>query len=78
MNFTRIDDRVVAYRFAQLWEVTLENDILNFTELDNDGLDGLSITSANLFGDQIYVTTLSGVYNKSLAEFFVAKEEVEE
>lgn len=74
INFTRIGDRVVAYRFAQLWEVVLENDELSFTELDNDGLDGLSITSVNLFGDQVYVTSLSGVYNKSLAEFFVAKE----
>jgi len=74
LNFTNIGDRVVAYRYAQLWEVVLENDALTFNELDNDGLDGRSITSVNDFGDQVYVTTLSGVFNKSFAEFFVAKE----
>lgn len=74
IEYIRLGDRLVAYRFAQLWELTRTNDALEFTELDNDGLDGRSITSVSLFEGQVYVSTLSGVFSKSLDEFFIPKE----
>ncbi len=74
LNFTEIGEKVIAYRFDQVWEVSINSAEIGFTELDNDGLDGKVITSANQFDDKVFLTTLTGVYSKSFEEFFVPKE----
>lgn len=75
MNFTTIGGKVVAYRFAQLWEVSTTETSFDFKELDNDGLDGKTITSVSEFDSKVFVTSLAGVYHRPSEEFFTYKEE---
>ncbi|MEM9834685.1 MAG: hypothetical protein AAF944_28945 [Bacteroidota bacterium] len=77
LNFAKVDNRVVAYRFAQLWEVSTTETSFDFRELDNDGLDGKMITSVSEFDGKVFVTSLSGVYHRPTDDFFTYKEEEE-
>lgn len=62
LNYAEIDQRIIAYRYAQLWEITLEETRLTVRELDNEGLSGKMLTSVNEFGRHVYLSTLSGVF----------------
>lgn len=72
-NITKVSGRIVGYRYAQVFEFNPGVSELEIRELDNDGLDGKLITSISAFQDSVYVTSLAGVFYKSLDEFFVDK-----
>ena len=75
ITYTKIDDRIIGYRFGQLWEFLISDTEMTPIELDNEGLDGKSITSVSKFNGKVYLSTMSGVYYKSIAEFFKPKSE---
>ena len=71
MNYSCIAGKVVAYRYSQMWETTIQNGRIDFRELKNDGIAGNLITSINQLGDSlVYATTLSGGFYKPLDKFF--------
>ena len=74
-NITKVSEKVVGYRYAQIFEFEPGISSLGIRELDNDGLDGKLITSISAFQDTVYVTSLAGVFYKSLDNFFVNKVE---
>lgn len=73
MNYTEIDGRIIAYRYSQLYHVTLNDSVNTIVELENDGLDGHWITSISRYQENFYVTTLSGVFSRSAKDFFVER-----
>lgn len=77
LNYTKINNKLIGYRFGQLWELSIDDNELIVNELDNDGLDGVSITSVNKFDNKVYLSSLSGVYYKSIDDFFEYKIEQE-
>ena len=77
LSYTAFDDRIIAYRNAQLWEIVVNEKELIAKELDDDALVGISITSVSKFDEKVYLSTLGGVYYKSLDEFFDYKIETD-
>lgn len=77
LNYTKIDNKIIGYRYGQLWDISVSETELIAKELDNDGLDGISITSVSKFDGKVYLSTLSGVYYKLADEFFDYKIETE-
>jgi hypothetical protein len=75
LNYSKIGDKIIGYRYGQLWELQINDTELIVQELDNDGLEGISITSVSSFDKKVYLSTLSGVYYKSIDEFFNYKTE---
>ena len=70
---SKVDDKIVGYRYSQLWEITFsENDVV-VRELDNYGIDGVSITSLSVFDNNVYLSTMSGVFYKPVDNFFESK-----
>jgi hypothetical protein len=69
LNYTKIDNKIIGYRYGQLWDISVSEKELIAKELDNDGLDGISITSVSKFDGKVYLSTLSGVYYKLADEF---------
>lgn len=76
ITFTKIDDRIIGYRYGQLWEFLINDTEITSRELDNDGLEGKSITSVSKFNGKVYLSTMSGVFYKSIDKFFNSKTEL--
>lgn len=73
ISLSKVDDKIVGYRYSQLWEITFsENDVV-VRELDNYGIDGVSITSLSVFDNIVYLSTMSGVFYKPVDNFFESK-----
>lgn len=72
LNYDEVDGRVVGYRRDQLF--TFDFQTGEGFELDNAGLGGASITSVVAHDSLAYVTTLSGVFEKPLPDFWTARE----
>lgn len=70
LNYTKIDNKIIGYRYGQLWEISVSDTGIIAKELDNDGLNGVSITSVSKFDEKVYLSTLSGVYYKLEDDFF--------
>ncbi len=73
-HFYTIGDSLVLSRHSQLFSV--QNDggpQWHVRELNSEGLEGLAVTGVVPFGDQVYVSSYSGLYHKSLARFFDSK-----
>lgn len=66
-----IGDSVYFYVYSQLFHADFNSGKVQ--ELDNSGLEGNAITSVNLFGDKVWVTTLSGLFYKSADNFLTYK-----
>ena len=73
-NYRYINGRVIGYRYSQLAEVVIKDDQIIFEELKADGMEHHDITSISEINDRVFVTTLSGVYSKSLEDFFDRKD----
>lgn len=71
INYTLIDNEIIGFYNSQIFQVKIQSD--SIIELENDGLWGNEITSISKFLDKIYVTTLSGLYNKEYSDFFTEK-----
>jgi hypothetical protein len=54
---------------SQLWKVAISGNNLNFSELNNDGLQTNPITSITPCGKYIFITTLSGVFYRDRTLF---------
>lgn len=65
-----LGDSLVVFRFDRLYTLFLGEDFFRLRLLNNEGLEGAEITSIASFGDTVYVTTLSGVYQRGLDVFY--------
>jgi hypothetical protein len=54
---------------SQVWKVALSGKNLNFSELNNDGLETNLITSITPCGKYIFITTASGVFYRDKTLF---------
>lgn len=77
LNYTKIDNKIIGYRYNQLWNIVITDSEISAQELDNNGLDGISITSVSNFDKKAYISSLSGVYFKPLDDFFNYRNDVE-
>ena len=68
LNYDGVGERAIAYRNDQLFSFDFAAG--EGVELDNAGLDGASITSVVAHDSVAYVTTLSGVFEKPLAQLW--------
>jgi len=75
INYELIDNELIGYYNSQIFHINITDDAIEVEELMTDGLEGNTITSASLFKDKVYLTTLSGVFTKKLDDFFTVKTE---
>jgi len=75
INYELIDNELIGFYNSQIFHLTITDDAIEVEELMTDGLEGNTITSASLFKDKVYLTTLSGVFTKKLDDFFTVKTE---
>jgi hypothetical protein len=54
---------------SQLWKVAISGNNLNFSELNNDGLETNYITSITPCGKYIFITTMTGVFYRDRTLF---------
>ena len=75
VRYEAVEDRVICYRRAQIWELTPNQAFsqVNIQELNNRGLEQLTIHDVAVFQDRVYLCTSRGLYYQSLADFFTAK-----
>jgi len=73
-SFYDIDEHLIATRNSQLFEFDFTDTTLEIKEILNTGLEGNEITSLALFNDKVYVSTLSGLFEKELDMFLEYKE----
>ena len=73
INYQLIDNEIIGFYNSQLFHIKIQSD--SIIELENDGLWGNEITSISKFLDKVYVTTLSGLYDKKYSDFFTNKPE---
>ena len=75
LNYYSIKDTIVGYYNSQIFKIRLSESGINAIELDNEGLEGKTITSITEVADSlIYVTTLNGLYYRNGEDFFTLKE----
>ncbi len=63
-------DSLIAFRNDNIYTLRLGEDFYQLRPLNNEGLESTGITSISTFRDTVYVTTYSGVYQRSLADFY--------
>lgn len=69
MDFFTLNGKSYASVQDQIFLVEINSNLVRLVELENKGLATNSITAVNLCGDSVYVSTLSGLFVKSLADF---------
>jgi hypothetical protein len=69
-GFAKVDDKIIMYNLGRIGQVEFTSLGIEVKYLENDALADKQITSVCHRGDDVYVTTLSGVYTKKLAIFF--------
>lgn len=74
-NFTKVADKIVIHRFGQISTIEFTPNSYSLKVLENDILASKQITSVAMFDDEVYVTTMSGVYTRKLENFFEEKEQ---
>lgn len=65
-----LGDSLIVYRFDRLYTLFLGEDSYRLRQLNNEGLERAKITSVASFGNTVYVTTLTGVYQRDLDLFY--------
>jgi len=74
MNYSAIKDSLIGYYNSQIFSINLKENDVTVCELDNNGLEGKSITSITEVADSlVYITTLNGLFYQSLDDFFKTK-----
>lgn len=71
--YTTIDNKIIGFIDSQIWHFDFGENEITIRELDNDGLEGNKITSISKFENNIYVTSLSGVFKINESDFFYYK-----
>ena len=69
LRYTQARGLALAYYNSQIFQLTREGTSLQIRELNNEGLSGHEITSIAVLEDKVFVTTLSGVFEKALEDF---------
>jgi hypothetical protein len=72
-TFFKVNGSLYWYIYSQIFSVEIGTNGFTITELDNSGLEGYEITSITEFQDRVYVTTLSGLFYKSIEDFLEPK-----
>ena len=67
-KFFELDDKLCFFMGSQLAWINFEESYVY--EVDNTGLENVSITSVQVFDDQVWLTTLSGLFCKDISGFF--------
>ncbi len=73
LDFTMIDNKIVAYSSEytnRLYHLYIQDNTFQLDSIPCDGLEETHITSFSEFNNQVYVTTLSGLFYKDLKDFF--------
>ena len=65
-----VDNEIIASSMDRLFHINIQDNKAIVKEIDNDGLKANYITSVSKFKENVYVTTLTGVYYISYKEFF--------
>lgn len=75
MRFAVIQDRIIAYRRSQIWELLPNSDHTSLTikELNTLGLEQLIIHDMTEFKGRVYLCTERGLYYQPLSDFFIDK-----
>lgn len=73
VSFFEVAGRLCCHRHDDIHEINFKTGEVK--ELDNWGLEGNEITSINKFNNEVYITTLSGLFYRDVDEFFTYKEE---
>ena len=75
LNYAEVDGQLIGYYFNQLFALEITETEIKVTELEQEGLEGHEITSVVGFNEKVYVTTLTGVFHRPMADFFEPKKE---
>ncbi|MFN8254958.1 MAG: hypothetical protein U0W24_04665 [Bacteroidales bacterium] len=73
LDYTVINNRIIGFCNSQIWEIKPTSYGIESIELENDGLEGKLITAISSFKGNVYVSSLSGVFYKTLDDFFKIK-----
>jgi hypothetical protein len=65
-----VENEIIASSMDRLFHINIQDNKAIVKEIDNDGLTTNYITSVSKFKENVYVTTLTGVYYISYKEFF--------
>lgn len=72
-NFVSVQDSFVMFRNEGLYTFSYNNSSWKLRELENDGLQGKVITGISILGNEVYVSTMQGLYKRKLSDFFQSK-----
>ena len=73
-EYTLINNEIIAYYNSQIFHIKIADNTLTVKEIDNDGLEGNTITSISRFKKLVYVTTLSGLFKLNYKDFYKYKQ----
>ncbi len=73
-SYYTLGDSLIATLGANLFALNFQDLDFTIRTLENEGLDGSSVTSASVFNDSIFLATYSGVYARQREAFFEDKE----
>lgn len=69
-HYSHVGDSLIAFRHSSLYTLRFDGMQYHGRELVSEGLEGHEITSVTGYGDRVYVTTYSGVFYRSIDNFF--------
>ena len=74
LNYTTVNNQIIGFWKSQIWQIKPASNGFEPFELDNDGLKGKQITSITAYKGKVFVSSLSGVFYKSVEDFFTPPE----
>jgi hypothetical protein len=76
LDYAIINNRIIGFLKSQIWQIKPTSNGFESIELDNDGLEGKQITSITGYKGKVYVSSLSGVFYKTMDDVFKVKENI--
>lgn len=65
-----LKNKIVGVFFDKLYEVTMNNNFLEFKELKNDGFENNKISSILTTNNTVYISTTKGIFTKDYSNFY--------
>lgn len=78
LHYAMVNNQIIGFWKSQIWQIKTTSTGIESIELDNDGLEGKQITSLTVYKGKVFVSTLSGVFYKTIDDFFKVKENIPE
>ena len=77
LRFDAIENRIITFRGSQIWEIVPDPSYtsLNIRELNNRGLDQVTIHDIEAFQGRVYLCTERGLFFLPINDFFTFKPE---